>query len=201
MKIAIQLLIALHLFCTAAYASSERSTQMTAEEVIQKLDLKPLPEEGGYFRETYRSNIASLSPQLFGINSVNPRTISTAIYYLVVPDSFSALHKVKSDEIFHFYGGDPVEMVQIDDQGNLQRFTIGNDIVNGEQPQVVVPRGVWQALRLKSGGKWSLMGTTVAPGFEFEDFELGDRETMIREFPQHREDITNFSREKGVGTH
>src|SRR5690606_25816936 len=114
--------------------------------------------------------------------------MSTAIYYLVIPESFSALHRVKSDEIFHFYGGDAVEMIQIDDHGKLERFEIGNDILGGQQPQVIVPSGVWQGVRLKQGGSWALMGTTVAPGFEFEDFEVGLRDQLIQNFPQHRDD-------------
>lgn len=174
---------------------------MTANEIIEMLDLRPLPEEGGYYRETYRSNIPSVPARTYGINSDTNRNVSTAIYYLVIPESFSALHRVKSDEIFHFYSGDPVEMIQIDQRGNLQRLTLGNDIAAGQSPQVVVPHGVWQALRLKDGGKWALMGTTVAPGFEFEDFEVGERESMLQQFPQHRDDIIRFSREPHEKAH
>lgn len=172
-----------------------------AKEIIEKLDLKPLPEEGGYYRETYRGDAGRVPARLFGINSATDRSISTGIYYLVVPESFSALHRVKSDEIFHFYSGDAVEMIQIDESGNLRRFTLGSDLFAGEVPQVLVPRGVWQALRLKQGGKWALMGTTVAPGFEFEDFEVGVRDTMIEQFPQHRNDIIRFTREQNEKAH
>lgn len=166
----------------------------TAEEVIKVLDLKPLPDEGGYFRETYRSELIDAPATIFGIDSKEPRVISTAIYYLVTPNSFSALHRIQSDEVFHFYSGDPVEMIQIDDQGNLTRYLLGPDIFSGQSPQVVVRRGVWQGIRPKKGNSWSLMGTTVSPGFEFQDFELGDREEMIREFPQHKNDILRFTR-------
>jgi hypothetical protein len=167
---------------------------MNAKDVIQKMDLKPLPEEGGYYRETYRGSAGVLPARTFGIDSDSNRSISTGIYYLVIPESFSALHRVKSDEMFHFYSGDPVEMIQIDEAGKLQKFTLGSDIFADHSPQVVVPRGAWQALRLKAGGKWALMGTTVAPGFEFEDFEVGVREEMIEQFPELREDITKFTR-------
>lgn len=166
----------------------------TAQEVIEKLDLKPLPEEGGYYRETFKSPGRDLPASTFGINSSGTRSPSTAIYYLVTPESFSALHRVQSDEVFHFYGGDPVEMVQIDESGRVQYFTLGSDIFKDESPQVVVPRGVWQALRLKKGGAWALMGTTVAPGFEFEDFELGTREMMLEKYPELRKDILNYTR-------
>ena len=174
---------------------------VTADDVIRELDLKPLQDEGGYFRETYRSEKVNAPATVFGIESTDSRVISTAIYYLVRPESFSALHRIKSDEVFHFYGGDPVEMIQIDDQGNLKKFIIGSDIFNGQTPQVVVPRGTWQALRLIKGGAWALMGTTVSPGFEFSDFELGDRETLTKEFPQHSEDIIRFSREPDEKAH
>jgi uncharacterized protein len=172
-----------------------------AIDVIKQLDLKPLPEEGGYYRETYRDNAVKLSAKAYGIESESPRSICTGIYYLVVPESFSALHRVKSDEVFHFYSGDPVEMIQIDQSGNLKRFTLGADIFSGQVPQVVVPRGVWQALRLKTAGKWALMGTTVAPGFEFEDFEVGTREAMTKQFPQHQSDIIRFTREPNEKVH
>jgi predicted cupin superfamily sugar epimerase len=172
----------------------------TAQDVIAKLDLKPLQDEGGYFKETYRSS-TSLPARTFGIDGSGNRTVTTAIYFLLAPNSFSALHRLKSDEIFHFYAGDPVEMVQIDPNGTLTRYTIGSDIFSGQIPQVVVPAGTWQALRLKSGGAWALMGTTVAPGFEFEDFELGDRQKMDQLFPQHRKDIIRFSRGPSESTH
>ena len=134
---------------------------------------------------------------IFGIDSEDPRTSSTAIYYLVTPDDFSALHKVASDEIFHFYSGDPVEMIQIDEDGKLTHHTLGSDIFKGQSPQVVVRHGVWQGLRLKHGGAWALMGTTVSPGFEFEDFVLGGRDELTKAFPQHRDDIIRFTRGEG----
>jgi uncharacterized protein len=165
-------------------------SQMTAQEVIQKLDLKPLPNEGGYYRETYRSGEEIPANGRSG----NSRRASTAIYYLVTADSFSALHRVTSDEIFHFYGGNSVEMIQIDQQGNFSRSILGSNFANGEQMQVVVPAGVWQALRLIDGGAWGLMGTTVAPGFEFVDFELGERAKLIELYPQFRKEIERFTR-------
>jgi uncharacterized protein len=171
------------------------SGNMKAEQIIEKLDLKPLPGEGGYYRETYRSERVDAPATIFGINSTDPRVISTAIYYLVTADSFSALHRIESDEVFHFYSGDPVEMIQIDLTGKLTRYILGPDILNGETPQVVVRKGTWQGLKLKDDGSWALMGTTVSPGFEFQDFELGDRDKLIKKFPHYREDIENYTRE------
>lgn len=200
MKFHYGLILTLALVCQGGMAMGEENMP-TAQEVIKALDLKPLPDEGGYFREMYRSADPRIPSATFGISSSTNRSLSTAIYYLVVPESFSALHRIKSDEVFHFYGGDPVEMVQIDDSGKLTRYTLGSDIFNGETPQVVVPAGVWQALRLKKGGAWALMGTTVAPGFEFEDLEVADRDQMTKVFPQHSDDIKRFSREKNEKAH
>ena len=174
---------------------------MNANDIIEKLKLIPMPDEGGYYRETYRSDIPKIAASTFGIESNLLRSVSTAIYYFVIPESFSALHKVRSDEIFHFYSGDAVEMVQIDEFGKESNYTIGSKIENGEVPQVVVPRGVWQGLRLKKGGQWALMGTTVAPGFEFEDFELGHRNELLKQFPHLSASISRFTREPNEEAH
>lgn len=167
---------------------------MTANELIKTLNLIPLPGEGGYYRETYRGQPLGLPPAHFGSPDSAIRPTSTAIYYLITPESFSALHRVKSDEIFHFYLGDTVDMIQIDSQGNLRRFILGTNLLENEEPQVLVQKGNWQALRLRSGGRWALMGTTVAPGFEFEDFELGERNTLLNLYPELNNDIMTFTR-------
>ena len=172
----LSLLIALLAVTAQAQTGNEKPT---AEEVIKKLQLKPLPDEGGYYRQTYKSDVG-LPANIFGIRSDLMRHISTAIYFLETPDGFSALHRIKSDEVYHFYAGDPVEMIQIDYSGALSRFVLGSDILNNQSPQVVAPKGIWQASKLKAGGRWALMGTTVAPGFEFEDFELADRNQIRR---------------------
>jgi predicted cupin superfamily sugar epimerase len=187
------IILSLQMLTVSVFA--KEGNNVTADQLIQKLGLVPLPEEGGFYKETYRSSNEQVSARSFGIPSEGTRVASTAILYLVTPDSFSALHKVASDEIFHFYSGDPVEMIQIDEAGSLKKFVIGSDIMNGQSPQIVVPRGVWQGLRLKKGGKWALMGTTVAPGFEFEDFEIGEQNKLINQFPQHESDIKQFTRE------
>lgn len=177
----------------------------TAQSIIEKLGLTPLPEEGGYYRETYRSDYGANPGQTFGLQTKNSRDLNTAILYLVSEGSFSAIHRITSDEIFHFYSGDAVEMIQIHQDGKLEKFILGSNIIEGHHPQVVVPRGSWQALRLLEGvlegGQWALMGTTVAPGFEFEDFEIGSRSKMLKLFPQHEKEIIRFTRELGEKTH
>ena len=163
------------------------------DQIIKKLGLIPLPEEGGFYFESFRSKI-EVEVDFMGNGVKEKKRASTCIYYLVTPEDFSALHKVKSDEVFHFYLGDPVEMFQVDDKGT-RKILIGSDILNGETPQVIVPAGMWQGTRLKEGGKFALMGTTVSPGFEYVDFELASREEMLKMFPSQREDIIRYTRD------
>jgi len=159
---------------------------LTAQEVIARLQLVPLTIEGGYFRETYRSPLRHMEhalPPEFG----GERNASTAIYYLLTPDTFSAIHRVKSDEVFHFYAGDPIEMLQLWPDGEAKVVVIGNNLAAGHLPQLVVPAGVWQGCRLVQGGRWALMGCNVAPGFDYADFEAAARSELVRDYPEHAE--------------
>ena len=117
----------------------------------------------------------------------------TAIYYLLEPGNFSEIHRLKSDEVFHFYAGDAVEMLQLLPSGG-RKIVIGNDLIRGERPQVTVARGVWQGSRLIEGGLWALLGCTVSPGFEFEDYETGDREELCAEWPEFDSEIRALTR-------
>lgn len=163
------------------------------ERIIAKLDLKPLPDEGGYYRETYHSPIKVPLP--FGNGGAEaPRELGTAIFYLITPTEFSALHKLKSDEIFHFYLGDPVEMLQISESGESGKIILGPDILAGQQVQALVPAGVWQGTRLVDGGGYALLGTTVIPGFDFADFVLGDKHDLSFRFPKLANEIARYTR-------
>jgi predicted cupin superfamily sugar epimerase len=152
------------------------------QRLIDKLGLSVLPREGGHFAETYRSDESIPAPSLDSRYG-RDKSVSTAIYYLLTPDTFSEMHRLISDEVYHFYGGDSVEMLQLRPDGSHNLITLGSDILAGEAVQVVVPRGVWQGSRLKSGGEYALLGTTVAPGFDSSDYEHGDRERLIRDYP------------------
>ncbi|HEY3930341.1 MAG TPA: cupin domain-containing protein [Candidatus Koribacter sp.] len=166
---------------------------MTAEELKKLLNLKPLSMEGGYFSETYRA--AEMIPAgTIGERYDGPRRVSTAIYYLLEPGEFSEMHRVKSDEIFHFYYGDAVEMLQLWPDGSVKMVLIGKDFARGMRPQVVVPRGVWQGCRLIAGGKVALMGCTVSPGFEYADYESGMREELVAQYPAAGEMISQLTR-------
>jgi len=169
---------------------------MTADEIRRILGLAPLAHEGGYFAETYRAN--EMIPAGFeGLHPPDARALATAIYYLLTPDTFSALHRLTGDEMFHFYLGDPVEMLQLGPSGSGgpgRVVVLGTDLAAGMRPQVLVPRGVWQGTRLVSGGKAALLGTTMSPGFDPADFELGRRESLIAEYPAHRDRILALTR-------
>jgi len=167
---------------------------MHYNRIIELLKLKELPGEGGYYRESYQSSIKLNESSLNASSFKGERFASACIYYLVTPLQFSALHQLKQDEIFHYYLGDPVEMLQIHKDGTSQIVTIGPDLENGQTPQVVVPAGIWQGTRLIEGGSWCLMGTTTAPGFDYRDFELGNRDEMTQRFPHLSDLIRTYTR-------
>jgi uncharacterized protein len=153
---------------------------MDAETIIARLGLQPHPE-GGFYRETYRSGetiAAAALPARYG----DGRNLSTAIYYLLTPDSFSLVHRLQSDELFHFHLGDPVTMLQLRNDGGAETITLGQNILADERLQVVVPRGVWQGMFLNDGGHFALLGATVSPGFDFADFEMGTRDVLLRRY-------------------
>jgi uncharacterized protein len=167
-------------------------SKMTADELIRHFSLQPHPKEGGYFRETYR---AAESHSQLPSRYQGPRSASTAIYYLLTPTTFSALHRLQTDEIFHFYLGDPIRMLQLDANGQGRTLILGPDILAGQQLQVVVPRGVWQGSCLEPGGKFALLGCTVAPGFEYADYESGDRKTLTAQYPAFADWIQRLTTE------
>jgi predicted cupin superfamily sugar epimerase len=158
---------------------------ITPEELKVLLGLKPLPIEGGFYTETYRSSFR-LSRQILGDNYKSERSLSTAIYYLLTPDTFSALHKLPTDEIYHFYLGDPIEMLELNSDGTGGALTLGSSIEEGMKVQHCVRACTWQGSKLVRGGRWALLGTTMAPGFAFDDFEPGQRDHLTRLYPQFR---------------
>jgi hypothetical protein len=165
---------------------------ITADELIKLLGLQPHPE-GGYFRETYRSD-EMIEKDALPKRYAGSRKYGTAIYYLLTREAFSAIHRIKTDEVYHFYLGDAVELIQLLPDGSGRVIILGNDIASGAHVQTVVSRGTWHEARLAEGGKYALLGTTVSPGFEFEDFEIGDRTDLIRSYPSFRDSIIVLTR-------
>lgn len=149
---------------------------ITAETVIEQLGLVPLGFEGGYYRETSRS--ASTVDLGRG-----ERALSTSIFYMLTPDSFGLMHRLASDEVYHFYLGDTVELLMLHPDGTSEVVRLGQDLTRGERVQLRVPAGTWQGSRLREGGRFALMGTTMSPGFELADFELGDRDQLTFGYP------------------
>lgn len=157
---------------------------MKAVEVAKKLGLEPHPE-GGFFRQTYRSQLTIPSIRSGSGRILENRSVGTAIYYLITSDSFSALHKLSSDETYHFYYGDPLEMLLLRPNGDHEIVVLGNNVLKDELPQFTVPAGYWQGTRLREGStNFALLGTTVYPGFDFRDFEMGVGTDLKQQYPK-----------------
>lgn len=170
---------------------------LTAQQLIDLLNLAPLPIEGGYFRQTYLSDDvitqACLPPRY-----AEDKPISSLIYFLLHDENFSCMHRLPTDEVYHFYLGDPVEMLLLYPGGKSEIVILGSDISAVQRVQFVAPRGVWQGSHLQAAdphGKFALGGTTMAPAYSDSDFELGKREELIREFPERADLIRALTRE------
>ena len=176
---------------------------MTADDIKRILNLEPHPREGGWFVQTYASQ-AVLPASVFANSSdpvhyASPRRLSTAIYYLLEPSTFSEMHRLASDEVFHHYAGGAVEMLQLYPGGDIETVVIGKDLAGGQRPQLVVPKGIWQGSRLlqpASGPEnWALLGCTVSPGFEYGDYETGTRAELLAGWPTATAMIEALTRE------
>jgi predicted cupin superfamily sugar epimerase len=163
------------------------ATAMTPAEIKALLKLQPHPIEGGFFRRTYTSAGTVELPR-------GTRAQGTAIYYLLEPETFSEMHVLSSDEIFHFYLGDPVEMLQLRPDGSSAAFTLGPDLAAGQHVQLVVPAGVWQGTRLIGDGKVALLGCTVTPGFDFADYRNASYAELASKWPAESERIKKLTR-------
>lgn len=168
---------------------------MTADELIELLRLEPLPVEGGHFRQTYVASEA-LEAAALPERYMGSKPATTIIYYLLTDDadSFSALHKLPTDEVYHFYLGDPVEHVDLHPDGSVEVCVLGHDLGAGQRVQHVAPRDCWQGSRLVSGGRFALMGTSMTPGFTVDDYVGGERDALTRAYPEQAERIRALTR-------
>jgi predicted cupin superfamily sugar epimerase len=162
------------------------------QTLITELDLAR-HAEGGYYRQTYRSE-RNIELSASGDVFPNARPFSTAIYYLLCDDDFSALHRIRSDEIWHFYRGSGLAIYAIDPTGTLTQNRLGSGIERGEAYQIVVKAGCWFGAMLEEPGSYALVGCTVSPGFDFRDFDLADRNSLIQAFPHHRKIIERLTK-------
>ena len=158
----------------------------------EKLRLEPHPE-GGYFRQTYKSELV-IARQALPAGYAGARAVSTAIYFLLEGENFSAFHRLRSDEVWHFYAGSALLVHVIEPAGGYSSILLGNDPEAGQVFQSVVRAGCWFASQVADGKGWALVGCTVAPGFEFEDFEMGKRAELASRYPEHRELIRRLTR-------
>ncbi len=161
---------------------------MTVEFLVQQYNMLPHPE-GGYYKETYRSDAVTYFDELQG-----KRNNSTGIYFLIEKGNFSAFHKIKSDEMWHFYHGDSLEVIELHQNGELIKTRIGNNLKEGETFQYTVKANTWFASRVFQNGQFSFVGCTVCPGFDFADFELADQKLLSEQFPQHEVIIKELTR-------
>ena len=166
----------------------------SSEEIIRHLGLQPLPDEGGWYVQSYVSGEIlqkNRLPSRYG----GDRPFATVIYYLLTADadSFSALHKLKTDEVWHFYLGSPAELLLLYPDGSGTTVILGDDVLGGQQLQQYVPKGVWQGCRTV-GPNYSLMGTTMAPGFHPDDFTLADRQQLTAGYPEFSRQIASLTR-------
>jgi predicted cupin superfamily sugar epimerase len=174
-------------------------SESPAQKLIQCFKMEKIPAEGPWFTVTYRSedllDVQSLPPRYQG-----NRVAGTAIYALQTKEDFSAMHKLATDEIWHFYGGDPLEMLLLYPDGQGQIVVIGPDVFKGQHPQFVVPRHVWQGSRPVSSEaeSYSFFGNTLAPGFEFDDFEMGYRDELQEKYPEFADHIARLTRAEFV---
>ncbi len=167
---------------------------LDAQTIIKELGLAPLPNEGGYYAESFRSTIM-VPKETLGASYKDERAISSAIYYLITVDACSSMHKLPATEIYHLYVGGPVETTLLYADGTGEVITTGTEIEFGIRPQLIVPAGVWQGTRLApNNAGFALLGTTMAPAFDFEDYEHGSREELIKSHPDFKDEITKLTR-------
>ena len=160
-----------------------------AQYLRERLDLSELPGEGGYYKETYRSDKTIILPS----ETDGERSISTSIYYLLDGTQFSAFHRLKSDEIWHFYIGSSITLYIINKMENLSEVKLGSNIEKGELFQIQVRAESWFAATVNDISSYALIGCTVSPGFDYLDFELGDRKKLIERYPQHKSIIEKLT--------
>lgn len=162
------------------------------QSIVKSLNLLPHPE-GGFYKETYRSSLI-IPKSVLADNFSGDRSVCTGIYFLLTSDNFSAFHRIQQDEMWHYYSGSPLLVHIIDPKGHYSEIEVGLDFDNGQQPQFVVPAGCWFASSVKEENSFSLVGCTVAPGFDFDDFELASFDMLSNKFPQHQQIIKKLTR-------
>jgi predicted cupin superfamily sugar epimerase len=159
------------------------TSPITAEDLVRHYGLEPIPREGGLFRRTWA-----------GPEGADGRPAGSAIVALLTADDHSALHRLPTDEIWHFYLGDPLELLLLAPDGTSRTALLGPDVLGGQHPQLTVPARTWMGARVVPGGAWTFFGCTMAPGFTYEDYEHGDAATLTARYPDRAAQILELSR-------
>lgn len=165
-----------------------------ARAIIARYKMQENPSEGGYFAPVYTSELAIPA---YATPLPKSLPICSSIYYLITSDNFSALHRVTSDMLYHFYAGHPVDVLMLDPRrgkGAPQRHQLGNDLTTQQRHTLVIPAGTWMGSRVKEGGAYALLGVSMAPGFDPANYEIGRRDVLTLQFPELKNDITRFTR-------
>lgn len=164
----------------------------SAAQLVETLQLTRHPE-GGWYRQTYQAT-TTLPKSALHNRYGGARSASTAIMFLLESGDFSALHTIASDELWHFYLGDPLTVVQLDEHAVRKDIALGQDVLGGQQLQACVPHGALFGAYVQPPGAWSLVGCTVAPGFDFDDFVMPKRATLLKRYPQHTDLVEQLTR-------
>lgn len=171
---------------------------MDAQNMIDWFGMQKNPDEGGFFAGVYTSTVKVDNKDLPGFKPVkNKRPICSAIYYFLDPTTFSAMHKVTGDMLYHFYSGDPVQMLLLYPEGSPNKWeicTFSNNLDAGGMPMKVIPGGTWLGSRLYAGSSYALMGVSMAPGFDPADYVIGKRKDLIKQYPEQQQLITELTR-------
>ncbi|GAA4727441.1 cupin domain-containing protein [Flavisolibacter ginsenosidimutans] len=165
---------------------------MTAPEIIRQLNLNPHPE-GGFYKEVYRAK-GTIKEQALPSSFGGERNYSTSIYYLLQKGDYSAFHRIKSDELWHFYAGGTLLIHCLSKESGYTCLQLGNNFAKGESFQFVVPAGAWFAAEPAVDTPFTLAGCTVSPGFDFSDFEMANKESLLQQFPHHKAIINRLCR-------
>jgi predicted cupin superfamily sugar epimerase/mannose-6-phosphate isomerase-like protein (cupin superfamily) len=186
---------ALAALLAASLSMAQAAPVGAAARLIERLGMEKIPVEGCWFKVTYTSADkleAAALPARYG----SPRTAGGAIYALLTNEDFSAMHKLKTDELWHFYQGDPIELLLLHPDGRSEVVVLGSDLLAGQHPQYTAPAGSWMGARSLTKGEaaYGFFGTTMAPGFDYDDFEIGYREELQRQYPERRELIAALTR-------
>jgi len=170
---------------------------LTAQQIKEWLKLEPNPQEGGFLASVYNSTLVVPDDLLPGLPRTRAgRSLCGSIYYFLEAPGCSVMHRVTGDMLYHFYAGDPVQMLLLHEDGSVEVTIFGNNLALGQNPMKVITGGTWLGSRLTPGGAWALMGVSMAPGFDPVDYTIGERKQLVAQFPEQEQLISLLTRDE-----